>query len=887
MRIVALRLANVRRFSPGGKAIESIGDGLNVLAAENEFGKSTLFEALKMVLFAKHTAKDKSVRSLQPLQSSKAPLIEIDLRLGDGLFRVTKRYLRRQMAEVRDVASGRLLAHGDGAEDWIKSAFKFDASAKGPFGLLWVSQGDSVSEIFDRNDASGRAKFLSDLVQKEIQAVAAGSLVSDVLAKARADLSGMVTQGHNKPTGDYKKTAATIEQLEAEVASLREDIAASDAMRQSFQHLTAVLDSVDSEKKHAALRQKRDTARAEAHVGKELRRRMQELREQKTLAVRNIAALDRQQKQIGEAEKALEQLLRKKIQIESDLAGVADKLAEAGKEKDLALKAVKDAEAELASLRRQLRTAMAARALGDCEEALARALADGERFATLTQQRTELAALLKAQSVSEESVKILEDCERQLQRQMAQQQAPTIEVRVSYEAGSKKKVRLDGAALEEGSQVRSTGPLELTIDDVGKLSVIPGREDGQNDPRLALEAAQSKLEDQRQRSGFASGEAARAALRKKQRLQDDLERLADEIERLAPEGADGIEARINALKVRMRDLKDGSPAVRDKAELESLRVSDAEQAVSARDEDLVAAHGRLAAAEKTHGALSETRTRLETQLADLNEHLSSLQEDDAGERATRQAALSSELTEVRGQLAKIEEALAAAEQGLGEAELRQQALETAEAELASFERELRSKRDERARLEGALDQENAHGLGERLAAAEEALDAARQKIGAYEREVRALLLLTGEVERAQTEAKDAFLAPVLREALPLLRMVLPEAGLDFSDGFEPNRLVRDGRAEGLEQLSLGTQEQVAIITRLAFARLFAREGVDVPVVLDDALVFSDDRRLEAMFSVLGETAKEVQVLFLTCRLSAFKGLAANYLTVSDWQPPQD
>lgn len=47
MKVSALRLYNVKRFANCGVAIEGIGDGVNMLCAANEFGKSTSFEALQ------------------------------------------------------------------------------------------------------------------------------------------------------------------------------------------------------------------------------------------------------------------------------------------------------------------------------------------------------------------------------------------------------------------------------------------------------------------------------------------------------------------------------------------------------------------------------------------------------------------------------------------------------------------------------------------------------------------------------------------------------------------------------------------------------------------------------------------------------------------------
>ena len=49
MRLRALRLWNVRKFANRGVALEDIGDGVNVLSAENEFGKSNTYQVLVVV----------------------------------------------------------------------------------------------------------------------------------------------------------------------------------------------------------------------------------------------------------------------------------------------------------------------------------------------------------------------------------------------------------------------------------------------------------------------------------------------------------------------------------------------------------------------------------------------------------------------------------------------------------------------------------------------------------------------------------------------------------------------------------------------------------------------------------------------------------------------
>lgn len=70
------------------------------------------------------------------------------------------------------------------------------------------------------------------------------------------------------------------------------------------------------------------------------------------------------------------------------------------------------------------------------------------------------------------------------------------------------------------------------------------------------------------------------------------------------------------------------------------------------------------------------------------------------------------------------------------------------------------------------------------------------------------------------------------------------------------------------------------LTRLAFARLFAASGRSVPVILDDALVHSDDDRIEAMFDALHRTARDQQILVLTCRQRAFGALGGERAEVA-------
>jgi uncharacterized protein YhaN len=120
----------------------------------------------------------------------------------------------------------------------------------------------------------------------------------------------------------------------------------------------------------------------------------------------------------------------------------------------------------------------------------------------------------------------------------------------------------------------------------------------------------------------------------------------------------------------------------------------------------------------------------------------------------------------------------------------------------------------------------------------------------------------------------------MAELRPLLHLLWPDADLKFDgESLLPTALVRNGREEDIGILSGGTQEQIALFVRLAFARLLTRTGRHAPVILDDALVYTDDDRIERVFDVLHGQANDLQIIVLTCRQRAFRALGGQKLTI--------
>ena len=76
---------------------------------------------------------------------------------------------------------------------------------------------------------------------------------------------------------------------------------------------------------------------------------------------------------------------------------------------------------------------------------------------------------------------------------------------------------------------------------------------------------------------------------------------------------------------------------------------------------------------------------------------------------------------------------------------------------------------------------------------------------------------------------------------------------------------RDGNTLMVENLSGGTREQLFLAIRLSLIEHFSKQGVELPVVLDDILVnFDLERTQAAVQELMQQVGKDQQILFFTC-----------------------
>ncbi len=874
MKLTALRLHNVRRFADRGIAIENIGDGVNVLCAVNEFGKSTCFDALHALFFQPHTGTPGAVRSLRPY-SGGSPLIEVDVDTADGRLRLSKQFYGGKRATVTDIGSGRLLAQADEAEQII--AGLVDGGAGGPAGLLWVRQGNTGIDKRSNSDEEGERRAREDVlssVQGEVEALTGGRRMAEAIAACVAELAPLVTAtGRQKAGGPYALAIEERDRCTAEEARLdaavRETRAALDERRKAKAR-QAELDNPDE----AAARKLKIEGAEKALQAARLHQGQFEKAELETALLRNkrdeaAARLDKFRNSLAAAGRLGEKhsdLIRQRDKARERQRAAREQSDAAAQARDAAEREEREARELLKRLEGAMRARQAAERLTARRDTLAKA--EAERSAIEEGQ-----AVVRRLAVPDKILRALEDMETEMAGLRAAAAARASTVSMDYADGSAGTVTMQDRPLEAGKEYPLAAMCELRLAGIGSLTFKSNRHDATADELGEVEGRRRQLLQQIGVDTLAGArERAHAARQKKGEIDLAQQRL----DMLAPDGIDALRDELASVPTETIDVGEaqGDPEEAKKMlETADHRVASSRNAVQECWPARESADLAVVEAEKNLAALNGELALIDSELGP------------EGERAAHETTLAEALAKAEGtftpaheRLDALREAspdLAGIEAGL------QRALSVAEAvaresvmlgkQIADLNGRIRTRSDEAI-------EEVWHEVTDLRAEAE-------AEVARWEHEVAMLQRLRGALEAARTAARDHYFAPVLSELRPLMGLLFDDVSITFDDkSLLPQTLQRNGLVEVVEHLSGGMREQLAVLTRLAFARLLAKDGQPTPVILDDAVVYSDDDRIEKIFDALHRQSRDQQIIVFSCRQRAFTSLGGTMLEVSDWNP---
>jgi len=874
VKITALRLHNVRRFAGRGVAIEGIDDGVNVLSAANEHGKSTSFEALQALFFQPHSGAGKEIRRLQPYSGGN-PLVEADILTPEGRFRLTKQFIGGKRATVTDLGSGCLVAQQDEAEQFIAEMVRGGAS--GPAGLLWVRQGVTGIEERSRSDEEGERRVREGLltsVQGEVEAITGGRRMSAIM-EACADELGRIATPTLRPKagGAYAAAVDDLERLRATEDKLRREV---DDLRSALdRRADAARRLAELEAPEEAMARRVAVTRAEAAI-QQARSHGEALRTREAEAALARSRLDAAEKELADYRTSLARVRalgsefaeaaqrrdvlrqrRGECQAAIDAAAAEAKLAEAGQ---------REASGLLARLDAAMRARQAAEVLQGRRDRLAQAEA--------LRQRLEAAeATLALVALPPDAIDRLQKLEIDIARLRAAEAASLPSVRIDYDEGVAPSVLADGAPLAGGEDRGVADRLVLTLPGIGAMTLRSNRKAGEGD---ALAKAEAKRRDLLASIGAEDLVAAQRRQAEARTRAAEVERQRIQFDHLAPEGLPALReevARLEAVAPEAIEVKGDPDAAREALARADRRVEMARNAEREAGPALSRVHEAATEAEASFATVSGEISRLDALLGP------------EPDRAGRERDLAAAQAERQAAFAILDREVVALRERAPDLSSVEAALQRARSAESAATGEAGRLRETLAGLNGQIRTQSDEAVEETWQETKEALETAEARVRAFETETAVLNRLKTALQDSRSAARDLYLQPVLTELRPLLGMLFDDVTVTFDEKtLLPQAISRNGQEENVDRLSGGMREQLSVLTRLAFARLLARDGRAAPVILDDALVYSDDDRIEKMFDALHRQARDQQIIVFSCRQRAFSRLGGNLLHMVDWQP---
>lgn len=859
MKILKIGLRNYRGV--GDRTVEFAPDGVTIVEGPNEIGKSSIAEAIDRIIEDMDSTSRQRILAVKPVDRDVGPEVMIEAETGPYAFRYKKRFIRDRITEL-DILRPRPENHtGRAAHDRVLAILSETVDV-----ALWkalrMMQGDVVGQAALLDQTA-----LSAALDRAAGESPAGEEAATLLSLAHREYLQYWTE-----TGRRKQAANEMERAIAE---------ASQTIAQIEEAIRAIEDDVET-----SVRLEAD-ARRLVERGTEQRLRLGEYRDRVDVLAGIEAGVETIEAKFASAQLTATEAKRVEQARQDAIAAVAaskttqerlkSRLKEDEPQLEVAQARVEAADVAVAAARADRD---AARTYSDEQQARLSRLRDAADLVSLQMRSERVAGAIAALKAAAANAAIPVDTSllasiRDQHRivELARARLEATRPLVSVDALGDFAANVDGheVRLQAGARLerRVDQSLELTIPNVASLAVEVGAAGDMSSAEL--DAASAHLGDLLREAGardLADAERRHEAREDAGRTVAEQRRvLGENLRDLTP---DALEERIAALQGRIGaaeapTLGDGS----DEAEQVRLMAEEAQRTLGATEFSVRAAELEWQSARTQLADVEVARSERNTELRLATEDLEVREQALAADRAAlSDEALARRLRTAEGAEDSLRVALEAARAELAREGPDQARVMLANATLAAarVEAETRQVQDELLEVKTRLRDRGEDGLAEDLQEATAKKDQTELELRRYQGRAAARKLLFETLRSERETARRSYVAPLRREIENLGKIVFGAdfaVELDDSDLSVVNRTL-DGRTIPYKSLSIGAQEQIALISRLACATIVAPDG-GVPVIVDDALGNSDPQRLESMGAVLTVAGRQSQIIVLTCQ----------------------
>lgn len=890
MILESIELKHVGPFRRAA-SIGALKNGINVLAAPNERGKSTFIRAAARALFDKHSCADDEIRALQPAGTDLSPTVTVVFETAGVRYRIQKRFINKPVSEISEWRGGewQLLDMEDKADERLQRLLQSTVPGRGAtkaahwglLGYLWARQGEAC----DWPSWDGQT---GEQIQSRLAKVEIDPIIQRLKESLWEDYSTLFTpNGRPKKNGELERLEVEWGKAEGDLRGVREKLTELAELERRFAELSPEVSRLEGEvqeREREAKELQEQAQKAEA-LQNELRARQVEL----DTATEKLNAVTTDLENLQKHRTALEETQQSlSAAVESQKATVAEEAA--AKLRVLsAQQALDEATQELADLN------VKAQRIGDLLK-----LKRLDTDSSTTKQQAKKAATqskaireLKTQldnlpSISAAKLKKLQELEQQIRDDETKLEALGLSIEIAAEKALKIEFLHDGKEEEislksKGTQtIHAAQTAELRLPGWGKLRVRCGATE-LRELQKRLNSDRETLRDDLVKIGATSVAEAEQKMSRRKELQRDFDTAGEKLQELL----DDFES-LEKLEEHSAQLAGQATALRD-----SLSPSGAESAKSVSELD--------AESEKITVSVKERQAAQKAAANELKaQQRAAEQKSEARQNADKEHTASS------GKVSALEQQIKALlerySQGIDQAKIDAQSVfvraearrdETKTKLPPEFEKlpernvraarafqetrnELERVRKSLNNLEGSLQTLGAEGLYSKESALLERQEILRPQLANLRVNGWAARLAHDLIDNRKQAATRSVLAPLETRLSNAFAEVSQDAERRvFLDehlkvrGIGPN----ESALIAYENLSQGAKEQLLLCLRLAVATEVAESGHKL-VILDDVLVNTDSQRQTRVLDLLQTAANKLQILILTCHPERYRGVGA-------------
>jgi hypothetical protein len=878
MRIHRIKLRNYRGVIESEVAFAP--QGVTIIEGDNEVGKTSLAQAVGLILDYHDSSTHRSVKAVQPVGRDAGAEVEVEISCGPHRFVYSKRWHRQKQTTLQILEPRREQLTGREAHDRVNAML--DETLDRPlWQALRLEQGVQLAQAgFD-------VVSLSQALDVAAGGEQAGANDDDLWERICSERDRYWTA-----TGQANRARMTlgaeVDEARAQVAEVEGRLRALDGDAEEVARLVEEADVLEAGQVAHEGTEAELTARAEAVA--ELRAHLRQLRSERDTAAAECTGerlqWERRRDLVAAVDAGVETLRAR--QAEVDHGQPARAAAEARH-------AVAQDALALARSERQAAEVAHTLAVGDRDHRrqqieLEQLTERRDRVVEAQQKLNDAERLIESIRVDDDLVFRIEVAHLELAKARAAADSGAAVVtttalgplEVEVEVGGQ-VTRLAAGSVDERSV---TGWFELTVPDVVRVQVRPGAE-----ARVLAERLREAGDDL-------------AALCDAGGVED-----LDQARALAAERAEAVRTRATAVTVIRQDLRDLTlDALAQKIERLTVRVAEyaaARAPESSLPSDFDSAQTQ---ANATEAVLAERQAELARREADAEQAAAAVNNAAVGD-----ARLGALLEQARSALGQAEQSLLAARAEQSDPDIaaaleaaetklarRSAAVSAAEGQLALEDPDslddlranaraakargaatLHANRERRQELRVKLDLLGEEGMAQELDEAKTRLEHRERERQSLEARADAAALLHEVLAARRAEAHTRYVAPFRHKIEHLGRLVFGHTlEVELDAELRIARRTLEGVTVDFDQLSTGAQEQLGIISRLACAAIVAQDG-GAPVIFDDALGWTDPRRLDRMGAAIAVAGRECQVIVLTCTPGRYANVGtANVVTLS-------